>query len=189
MQGVSMESNNPQLVTDTNNRLIVNGSGVRVDILEPEQIIRLYFAAIANQRLGLGISDVHFEQNQPVFVVNVFAPDGALLNTTGCGAEGADLELILPKTDGLYAITVRGARTTTGSLVLTLSENVSVAIGIDGTTTIALSRPGQNAEVTFDAQVDQWRAVGISNVRVDSGEGGFVIDVHAPDGLLLNTPQ
>jgi len=162
--------------------IAIDGAALVVTIARPGQHQAATFTGTAGQRLSLGFTSVTANS-----AVTVRKPDG----TTLAGAQaftGANLDLPdLPAT-GTYTIWVDPNNAGTGSLTLTLSEEVAGgAVPIDGTaTTVSIPRPGQRARLTFSGTAGQ--RLGLAYTSVTTG-WPTQITVFKPDGSGLSGAQ
>ena len=164
--------------------ITIDGPSVPVT-LRPGQDARLTFEGAAGQRLSLGVTEVNFGTGDNV-LISILKPDKtALVSTTVVHISGGDLDTNpLPET-GTYTIVVdpEGSSfdpgATTASLTLILSEPVSGAITIGGSSvSITLDRPGQNARLTFEGTAGQRVSLGIIDFAGD-------VSILRPDGTKL----
>ena len=164
--------------------LTIGGPSLPVT-LRPGQEARLTFEGTAGQRASLGVTEVNFGTGDNV-LISILKPDEtALVSTTVVHTSGGDLDMNpLPET-GTYTIVVdpEGSSfdpgATTASLTLILSEPVSGAITIGGSSVpITLDRPGQNARLTFEGTAGQRLSLGIIDFAGD-------VSILRPDGTKL----
>src|SRR5262249_20617157 len=133
-----------------------------------------------------GVSEVSFGNGAGVFEVSILRPHGATLASKLVGGpDDIDMEP-LPDT-GTYTIVVDPGALTV-NLTLTVSEAVTGTITIDGPSVpVILTRPGQNARLTFEGTVGQRVDLGVSEVSFDPGPGSEVVEVSIlhPDETTL----
>src|SRR5262249_24231156 len=165
---------------------IALGDSEAVTIGSPNRIALVVFDGTAGQRVSLGVSEVSFGNGAGVFEVSILRPHGATLASKLVGGpDDIDMEP-LPDT-GTYTIVVDPGALTV-NLTLTVSEAVTGTITIDGPSVpVILTRPGQNARLTFEGTVGQRVDLGVSEVSFDPGPGSEVVEVSIlhPDETTL----
>jgi YD repeat-containing protein len=152
--------------------IVVGGAAVPVNITRPGQRARLTFAGTAGQRLTLGFPD-----GNPFDAITVTKPDGS---TFASFTGSSDLSIVMPPlpTTGTYGILVDPRYADLRNLTLTLSEEVSGAIVVDGSALpLSLSRVGQVARVTFEATVGQRLNLAVTNANLSTA-----LTITKPDG-------
>ena len=168
--------------------IAVDGPPADVALVSPGDAARLTFAGVAGQNLGLGVSGVALNPAQAASTtVAVYKPDGALLAATPCSADGTrcatNLEN-LPVT-GNYTLIVQPANGATGTQRLWLSRDVGGMLVTGTPTTVALSRPGQNARLTFAATAGSLLALQVRGVATSPSGQGLLVVVNDPSKALL----
>jgi hypothetical protein len=113
----------------------------------------------------------------------VDANDGDLASLGGSPPSWAVDSPPLPS-NGSYAVLVEPASAATGTLTVTLSDEVTGTIAVNGTAVaVTISRPGQRARVTFS---------GTSGGRLDLGLTGTTfsgtVSMYNPNGSTLLSP-
>jgi YD repeat-containing protein len=170
----------------------IGGPSVPVTLRLGQQA-RLTFEGTAGQRTSVGVTDVSFGTGDNV-LISILKPDETALVATPMGTSGGDLDADpLPDT-GIYTIVVDPEEAslnpgaTTASLIVILSEPMSGAITIGGSSVpVILNRPGQDARLTFEGAAGQRVSLGVSDVRFDIETivlAGEVSILH-PDGTKL----
>ena len=148
--------------------LMIGGPSVPVT-LRPGQEALLTFEGFAGQRVSLGVTEVSFGTGHNV-LISILKPDETALISTTIGTCGSDLDTDPLPDAGTYTIVVDpegssfnpGATTTT--LTLILSEPVSGAITIGGSSVPLILRPGQDARLTFKGPARQRVNLGINDM-------------------------
>jgi YD repeat-containing protein len=163
---------------------IARGESEAVTIGTPNKIALVVFDGTAGQRVSLGISEVSFSNGAGLFEVSILGPYGARLASKLVGRpDDIDMEP-LPDT-GTYTI-VADPGALTGSLTLTLSEPVTGTITIDGPSVpVILTRPGQDARLTFEGTAGQRVDLGVGEVSFGTGAGAVEVSFLHPDGTTL----
>jgi YD repeat-containing protein len=152
--------------------IVVGGTSVPVNITRPGQRARLTFAGTAGQKLTLG-----FPGATVYDAITVAKPDGT---TLAAFAGNSDLSIIMPAlpTTGTYGILIDPRYADPRNMTLTLSEEVSGSIVIDGSALpVSLARVGQVARVTFSATAGQRL-----NLAVTSANLTTALLILKPDG-------
>jgi YD repeat-containing protein len=176
--------------------LTIGGPSVPI-ALRPGQEARLTFEGTVRQRTSLGVTEVSFGTGNNA-LISILKPNETALVSTTIGTNGGDLDTDPLPEIGTYTIVVDPVGSffdpvpTTASLTLILSEPVSGAIIIDGSSVpITLDRPGQDARVTFEGTAGQRTSLGISEVSFDSESVVFSgeVSIRRPNGTTLaSTP-
>jgi len=152
--------------------IVVGGASVPVNITRPGQRARLTFAGTAGQRLTLG-----FPSASAFDAITVTKPDGTTFATS---PGNTDLSIVMPPlpATGTYGILVDPRYADTRNMTLTLSEEVSGSIVIDGSALpLTLARVGQVARVTFSATAAQRLNLAVTNATLSTA-----LTILKPDG-------
>jgi YD repeat-containing protein len=158
--------------------IVVGGASVPVNITRPGQRARLTFAGTAGQRLTLG-----FPGASAFDAITVTKPDGTTFATS---PGNTDLSIVMPPlpTDGTYGILVDPRYADTRNMTLTLSEEVSGALVVDGSALpLTLGRVGQVARVTFSATANQRLNLAVTNANLSAA-----LTILKPDGTTWVPP-
>jgi YD repeat-containing protein len=172
-------------VTDT---LIFGGPSIPLTLSRPGQNARLTFAGAAGQQVNLGVSAVSLgSPNLGVVTATILNPDGTTAVTSksfGPPSESLNAQLSV---NGTYTVVVDPRAAPTASLTLTLSEPVSDTLVIGGPSVpLTLSRPGQNARLTFTGAAGQRVSLRVSAVSFGTGTASAVaVSILNPDGTQL----
>ena len=156
----------------------------------PGQNAWLTFSGTAGQRVSVGASNVTLSGSWGRGTVAIYNPDGTALQTPfefDQNGHGTPTK-VLPVT-GTYAIQVDPYYANYGNVTVTLSADLTGTISINGSpVTLALSRAGQNAWLTFDGNAGQRVSVGVSGVTLTGSWGRGTVAIYKPDGTALQTP-
>jgi len=171
----------------------INGPAVTLDFNRTGQNAWLTFDGSAGQRVSVGVSGVTIGTAGwwDVGSVAIYKPDGTvLLSPFGftTGGNGTPTQ-VLPVT-GTYSIVIDPYTANTGSATVTLSEDLSPPININGPAVTLDFRVGQNARLTFDGTAGQRVSVGISGVTIGTAGWWDVgsVAIYKPDGAVLLSP-
>src|ERR1043165_7847030 len=179
------------LSEDLATSISIGGSPVVLDLNRVGQNGYATFSGTAGQRVSLGLTSVTIGPvgwGSGVGGVTINKPDGAvLLSPFGFTKSGNGTPtLVLPVT-GTYTIFVDPSGSFTGSVTLTLSEDLSPPISIGGSPVALNFRPGQNAYLTFSGTAGQRVSLGMSSVTlgpVGWGSGVAGVTIYKPDGTV-----
>ena len=161
----------------------------------PNLVGIMVFDGTAGQRVSVGMTNVTIAQGvccpSSVASVAIYQPDNTLLLGPfgfGQGGHGTPSK-VLPVT-GTYVILVDPFNSWSGGVTLTLSEDLSPPIAIDGTSVaLGFNRPGQNGYVSFAGSAGQRVSLGMSNVTIAQGiccpNTLAEVVVYNPDGTTL----
>lgn len=133
--------------------LNLNGAATTSTIAIVGQNARYTFSGTAGQWVSLGVTGVTITSSY----VSSFKPDGTAWTsiTVGTGGGSLDPPTALPTT-GTYTMTVNPTGANTGSMTLTLSTEVTGTLTINAaTTSVTISRAGQNARYTLNGTSGQ----------------------------------
>ena len=167
----------------------VDGPAADVTIANPGEGARLTFAGVAGDNLGLGVSGIALNPATGASTsVAVYKPDGFLLASTVCKATGtscaANLEN-LPVT-GTYAVIVQPVSGATGTQRLWLSHDVAGTLVSGVPSSVAISRPGQNARLTFAATAGSLVALQVRGVSTNPVGQGLLVVINLPDRSMFS---
>jgi RHS repeat-associated protein len=165
--------------TDVNTTITIGGSPVTVTLPTAGEIGYVTFAGSSGQNLGLGLS----ANTIGTVTVTVKRPDGSTLASKLLVGSADELDFTL-NVSGTYTIVVDPYQTATGSITLTLSEDLVSSISIGGSsTTVTTTRAGENARVTFSGTSGQNLGLGITGNTTT----GVQVLVRRPDGSTLSS--
>jgi YD repeat-containing protein len=126
-------------------RIAIGGPSLTATIGTAGKIGLVVFDGTVGQRLSLGITNSNFNGG-----VTVYRPDGTLLMPQG------PLDFPPLPVSGTYTIQLGNSFSGTGSLTLTLSEEVTGTITVGGPSVpVSITRPGQRARLTFPGTAGQ----------------------------------
>ena len=181
------------LSEDLASAITINGADVPLALSRVGQNAILTFSGVAGQRVSVGMSGVTIALGDccTVAEVSIYKPDGTVqlspfsFSTSGNGTATT----ILPVT-GNYSIIVNPLLAKAGNVTVTLSEELSGSITINGASVPLTIRPGQNALLTLDGSVGQRVSVGMSGVTVGAGSccSVLTVGINKPDGTTLLSP-
>lgn len=166
-----------QEVTGT---LSVGGTALTVSIPRAGQRARITFTGTAGQRLDLGLTGTTLSSA----VASVLKPDGTAhgsSQTFGTGDNALDTLPALP-VSGTYAILIDPNNANTGNVTLTLSEEVTGTVTVDGAAVaVAIGRAGQQARLTFAGVAGQRLSLGLTSITLSGGTA----TLYNPSGTTL----
>ncbi|HLA09200.1 MAG TPA: IPT/TIG domain-containing protein [Pyrinomonadaceae bacterium] len=171
--------------TDVFGSISINGPSVVITTTVPGQNTQVAFAGNAGQRVSLGMSGVTMGVSSSGTKVSINNPDGTtLLAVMDVGTNGAGTSTLTLPATGTYSISVDPQGANNGSITLTFSEEVAGTITSGGASLpLSLSRPGQNAQISFDGTTGQQ-----VTVRVTSNSMGSVtVKLLQPEGTQLTS--
>ena len=157
----------------------VGGSAVNATIARAGQRARITFSGTAGQRIDLGMTHT-FSGVTTAFRT---ADEATTLVSQGISSPGELHSPLLPST-GTYLLMVKSSSAATGSVTATLSAEVTGTITIGGSsTTVAVTRAGQRARVTFTGTSGQSISLGITSATVSG-----TTTLYRPDASVHNGP-
>ncbi len=140
----------------------------------------------ADQRLGLGISDLVLSSGTYVNAY-VYRPDGTTLVSTTCTQSdgGCDLNVRAPVV-GRYSVMVKPASASqTMQFKITLSNDLRTDIARESPLQLQISRRGQNARLFFDAQAGETLALQVAGTSTFPAGKSVTYQVVKPDGTVF----
>jgi YD repeat-containing protein len=159
--------------------IVAGGGSVPVSIARAGQRARLSFNGTAGQRLSLGIAGPTVTATY-----TVSNPDGTTLTSSSFGQAGSLDMPPLPIT-GTYGILIDPEYAKTGSMTLTLSEEVSGTLAVNGASVpLTIGQAGQRAHLTFAGVAGQRLTLLMQDTSAPSGG---ITTVLRPDGTTHGT--
>ena len=172
--------------------ITIGGAALTLTVTRSGQRTPITFVGTAGQRLSLAFTSVTADAQ-----VKILKPDGTTFTTT-YASSGVVLDLPDLPVTGTYTIWVDPAQAATGSLTLTLSEEITGTITIDGASvTLNLARPGQRARLTFSGTAGQRLGLGLTSHTIftstttilkPDGSGLGSVGLGPFDGVLIPSP-
>ncbi|MFJ9028570.1 RHS repeat-associated core domain-containing protein [Streptomyces sp. NPDC102274] len=165
--------------------LDATGPALDVSLTRQGQQGRAQFAAQAGQRVSLGGFATGFGNSTRV---EIHQPDGALLDYFLVpDADAGQWDSVTLATSGTYTVVVKpSSPLATGTMTLTLSRPLALAplTTTASASAVNITRPGQNAESSFQAQVGANLSLGFTantfpqyiDVTVTAPSGAKVVD-------------
>ena len=163
----------------TTGRLVIGGSSLTITIPSAGKIGMAVFDGTAGQQMSLGVGSGIVQAG-----VTINRPDGTQLATTGTGFNGADFHVAALPVTGTYTILFAAAGSYTGSVVLTLSQDLQAGALMAGgaSVPVSISRAGQRARLSFSGTAGQRLSLGIAGPTVAA-----TYTVSNPDGTTLTS--
>jgi YD repeat-containing protein len=175
------------LSQELSSTITVGGNAVTEAIMRPGQQLKLVFDAAAGQRLGLGVTGASGSTTCCAFVVRILDPDGQELANGSAGTRPIDVDFVAPAT-GTHTIHVDPNNVNTGSLTLTLSDELGGTIVLDGgPVDVSVPRFGQRARLSFASVAAQQLRLEITNASGTSSCCTMTVEVRGPTGSLLGS--
>jgi hypothetical protein len=166
------------------------GTPYAVTLARPSQNARLSFSGTAGQQLGLGLSGISVTPAASNNVARIYKPDGVALDTSTFGSSGSvaiDVP-VLPVT-GTYQLLLDPVHSTTAAMTVSLSEDVSGTLAIDGAAfPVSLTMVGQKTRLTFDGSAGQNLALGLTGLTLAPGStASTALRIVKPSGSYFAT--
>jgi hypothetical protein len=169
-------------VTDITNTITIGGSPVTVTTTNGQNA-KVSFSGTAGQKVSLNLTAVSISQS----TISVYKPDWSLLGSPfNVGTTGGFLDSQTLTTTGTYNILVDPQGSATGHMTLTLydSSDLTGTITPGGSAVnVTVSRPGQNANLTFTGVAGQRITVLVTANTISSS----TVSVLAPSGVTLQS--
>ncbi len=160
--------------------ITIGGAAVPVSIARPGQRARLTFSGTAGQRLDLGLTGTTITSG----TTSILNPDGSTLASVAFGTSNAAVDTPPLPVTGSYAVLVDPGSTYTGTITLTLSEEVSGTIAAGGSAVpVSITRAGQRARLTFSGTAGQ--RVSVNPVPYTISQS--LVSIIKPDGSTLGS--
>ncbi len=172
--------------------LVTGGAPVTVTVSRPGQNARLTVNGTAGQRLSLGLTNVTLAST----TVSILTPDGSSLVSGNFGTQGGALDTPPLPVSGTYAVLIDQTFGNTGSMTLTLSDEVGGTIEVGGASVpVSITRPGQRARLTFSGTAGQRLDLGLTSVTVGAWvrffkpDGSEMVNTYVGSASALDTPS
>lgn len=164
--------------SDVQTSISVGGSAVTVSLTSSGDKAYVTFDGTAGEQLGLGLTSPSFTGSVSVKVND---PSGAQVASTSLFKTPTDLNISALPTTGTYTIVIDPGVSNTGSVTLTLSDDLTDSITQGGSAvTASIGRYGQNERVTFTGSAGEQMGLGLTNAS--SAMTFWRVAVYAPDG-------
>ena len=151
------------------------------------QNARLTFSGTAGQQVNIGVSSSTIGFSTWGTYISARNPDNStLLAAVDTGPDGYGTNTLSLPATGTYTIFVDPRLAFTGNITITLSSELNSPITIDGSAvSLSLSRPGQNARLTFSGITGQRVSFGMGPSTIGFSFFGTYISAKNPDGSNL----
>ncbi len=159
--------------------IAIDGAPGSVSLACIGQTARYIFAGTAGQQVNLGLTAVTVSSSY----ITMLRPDGSSHATNSVGVAGGSLDPSVLPTTGTYTLVVDPAGVATGAVTLTLSSEITGTLSLNAApVTVTLSRPAQNARLTFAGTVGQLATVrvtgntvpGLTTIRLLRQNGSYL---------------
>jgi hypothetical protein len=159
----------------------------------PGQNGRLFFTGTAGQRVSVGMGDptIGAVNCCTTSTASILKPDGTtLLSPVQFYSVGNGTPTVVLPVSGTYAIFVDAYNAVSGNVTVTLSEDLSPPISINGPPVVLTNRAGQNAQMFFNGTAGQWITLGVTNTTIAAPNccTTSTVAIYKPDGTALLSP-
>ncbi len=182
------------LTQDDERPIVPDSSYASVGSVLYGQRYRLAFEAMAGESYSLGVSSISTTPVDQRVTLTVIRPNGTSYRTMTCGKKWSphDCDAVmrgLPES-GTYTVLVAPTNhgTLAYSLRVWLSSEVREHLDVDSSKVLALPRPGQIANVTFNGTVGQRLQLGTSEFVATASDSHLGVVIRAPDGTCPLAP-
>ena len=166
----------------------IDGAPADVAIANPGEAARLTFAGVAGENLGLGVSGVvaqssaigEHERRGVQAGWLVARIDGLRRRRYACAANLENLPVT-----GTYTVIVQPANGATGTQRVWLSRDAGGVLASGTPASVALSRPGQNARLTFAGTAGSLLSLQVRGVATNPSGQGLPVVVNQPSKQLV----
>ena len=169
-------------ITDVNSTITIGGAPVTVTTTNGQNA-KLSFSGTSGQKVSLNMTAVTINQSN----VSIYKPDWSLLTSpVSVYTSGGFIDTQTLASAGTYTILVDPQGTATGHMTLTLYDGSDVTGTITpggSSVVVTISRPGQNANLTFTGVAGQRITVFLSANTVPSA----TVSVLTSAGISLQT--
>jgi len=181
------------LSEDLTGSIVIDGSPVTLQFDRVGQNARLSFSGTAGQWVSVGMTDATVGSVSccATSTVSILKPDGTtLLAPFGFFSNGGGTPSVQLPATGTYSLVVDPYNSNLGTVTLTLSEDLSPPITINGPAPTLTNRPGQNARLLFSGNAGQWVSVGITDATIGATSccTTSTVSILKPDGTTLLSP-
>lgn len=143
---------------DFHGSIAPGGSSVVVTLSTSGDKGYVTFSGSSGEQLGLGLTSSSFSS----FTVKLNDPSGTTVYSSPVFATSADANFPTLASTGTYTIVIDPG-TATGSVTLTLSDDLTDTISVGGSAkTVTISRPGQNERLTFAGSTGENVGLGLT---------------------------
>ena len=121
----------------------------------------------------------------------IYKPDGTtLVAPLGFFQPGNGTPSVQLPVTGTYSIIIDPYNTVAGNVTLTLSQDLSPSISINGPLVTLTNRAGQNARLSFDGTAGQWISLGLTDSTIGAPAccNTSTIAILKPDGTTFLSP-
>jgi YD repeat-containing protein len=180
--GTGQTTTNLYNVVDTSQTITVDGASVVSPLNTPGQVARLTFSGTTSQRISVNSNSTF----NACWTLSILKPDSTQLSSTfGCGSNIFIEPQQLPVA-GTYTVVIDPSGSGTGQATTNLYNvtDVSGSVTINGSALpVTITKPGQNANITFSGTSSQLATVRIANSTFSC----VTVTLLKPDGTSLTS--
>ena len=170
----------------TSARIAVDGSATNFSIATAGKVAMILFDGVQGQSLGIGLGPLTYTPSGGSATVYVKRPDNLDLITSVAVSSATSIDLPPLPLTGTYTIAIVPGAAYRMDGTVTLSTDLSGAIGVEGSTLNATTtRAGQNGTFTFNGTAGQKAAVYLSGLSAAIQVSK--VDLIGPSGYALAT--
>jgi YD repeat-containing protein/VCBS repeat-containing protein len=179
------------LSEDLSGSIAINGSTLPLTISRFGQNAWISFDGTTGLRVSLGMSGMTIGASYccDSATLAIYKPDGTtLLSSFPFDESGEGTPTVILPVTGTYHIAVDPGLSFTGDVTLTLSEDISNSLTINGSTLpLSFSRAGQNGWISFDGTAGQRVSLGLSGMTIGASYccDSANVTIYKPDGATL----
>jgi YD repeat-containing protein len=164
--------------------IALNGPSLPVSLADPFTLAVSTFNLAQAQSITLGLTSATIAPASGALNVYVLAPDGSRAGAATVSSAGAALVLPDLFQTGTYSIVIERGTNTSAALTLTLSTDVSQAIGIDQAPVAAVAtRPGQRVALTFNSIAGTGLSLVANGFAAGNANSIYRISMISPTGI------
>ncbi|HEX5682809.1 MAG TPA: IPT/TIG domain-containing protein [Ideonella sp.] len=174
------------LSTDSVAALAMNGAGVRFDAARPGQNGRFTFTGTEGRRTTIAWTDATIPGNYSY--LRVYRPDGVLVASSYFSADSLPngaLELGTLVMSGNHTVFIDPLRTNAGQVTVSVRENATGTVAVDGAATPVSLLSGQAGRYSFTGAKGQRLGLGITGITTTPANGTVAVRVVDPNERLI----
>lgn len=169
--------------------LTTDGSAGSVQTWLAGQAAYLSFAGAAGQNYGLALTGLTLSPNSvDSAAASIINPDGTALSSATCftsASPGCQVSLSEMPQTGNYAIVLTANGQAQMNFTAVLSQDVTGTLSLSSPTSITLSAPGQNADMTFTVAAGQPVELDIGSLVTTPSGSAVIFYIYNSSGQLV----
>ncbi len=171
------------LSNDVTGTLAIDGAPLTFNTTRVGQNARYTFSGTAGQNISVTWSGATFPVAWTQLSIN--RPDGVEISFANLTASSGKFDLMNLPTTGTYTLLIVPAGTGTGQATVSLKQEASGTLTIDGAALTTSLSAGQNGRYSFSGTAGQRLGLGMSGVTVSPAGSSVPVTIYKPDGSVF----